>query len=115
VKWLTVYDGSGVADPAFVGPDAQSPQLKGADNRQFPYTYHNDLRLDPAIVAEYRAFLEQAESKGPKRVAAAVTGGALGWAWLLVLLVFLARRWVSLRSTHPTGTTGAGPFHRRVG
>jgi hypothetical protein len=33
--------------------------LKGADNRQFPYTYHNDLRLDPAIVAVYRKFLEK--------------------------------------------------------
>jgi pimeloyl-ACP methyl ester carboxylesterase len=61
-KWLTVYDGSGAGDPAYPGPSyAQSPALKGADNRQFPLTYHNDLRVDPAIVAVYRAFLEQAE------------------------------------------------------
>lgn len=61
-RWLTVYDGSGAGDPAYPGPSyAQSPALQGADNRQFPLTYHNDLRLDPAIVAEYRAFLEQAE------------------------------------------------------
>jgi pimeloyl-ACP methyl ester carboxylesterase len=59
-KWLTVYDGSGVGDPAYVGTYADSPQLKGADNRAFPFTYHNDLRLDPAIVAVYRAFLESA-------------------------------------------------------
>jgi pimeloyl-ACP methyl ester carboxylesterase len=58
--WMTVYDGSGAGDPAFAGaPYAQSPALEGADNRQFPYTYHNDLRLDPAIVAVYRAFLDK--------------------------------------------------------
>lgn len=59
-KWLTIYDGSGVGDPAYVGPlYAQSPALKGADNRQFPLTYHNDLRLDPAIVAIYRTWIEK--------------------------------------------------------
>jgi pimeloyl-ACP methyl ester carboxylesterase len=61
-RWLTVYDGTGAGDPGYTGPAyAQSPALRGADNRQFPLTYHNDLRLDPAIVAVYRAFLEQAE------------------------------------------------------
>lgn len=59
-KWMTVYDGTGAGDPAFAGPTyAQSPRLEGADNREFPYTYHNDLRMDPAIVAVYRAFLEK--------------------------------------------------------
>ena len=59
-RWMTVYDGTGAGDPAFAGPTyAQSPALKGADNRQFPGTYHNDLRMDPAIVAVYRAFLEK--------------------------------------------------------
>jgi pimeloyl-ACP methyl ester carboxylesterase len=59
-KWMTVYDGTGAGDPAYVGPTyAQSPALKGADNRQFPYTYHNDLRIDADIVAVYRAFLEK--------------------------------------------------------
>jgi len=58
-KWMTVYDGTGAGDPAYAGPTyAQSPALAGADNRQFPYTYHNDLRMDPAIVAVYRGFLE---------------------------------------------------------
>lgn len=61
-RWLTVYDGTGAGDPAFAGPYAQSPALRGADNRQYPGTYHNDLRLDPAIVADYRTFLEQAEA-----------------------------------------------------
>ena len=61
-KWLTVYDGTGAGDPGYVGPSyAQSPALKGATNKTFPYTYHNDLRLDPAIVAYYRSFLENAE------------------------------------------------------
>ncbi|TAL20185.1 MAG: hypothetical protein EPN99_09565 [Frankiales bacterium] len=60
-RWMTVYDGSGGGDPAFAGPTyAQSPRLEGADNREFPATYHNDLRLDPAIVAVYREFLEAA-------------------------------------------------------
>ena len=60
-KWMTVYDGTGVGDPAFAGPTyAQSPRLEGADNRQYPGTYHNDLRLDPDIVADYREFLEAA-------------------------------------------------------
>ncbi|GAC1442060.1 MAG: hypothetical protein NVSMB55_11640 [Mycobacteriales bacterium] len=58
--WMTIYDGSGAGDPAFTGPAyAQSPALRGADNRQFPYTYHNDLRLDPTIVAVYRGFLDK--------------------------------------------------------
>lgn len=59
-RWMTVYDGTGAGDPAYAGPTyAQSPRLDGADNRQFPYTYHNDLRLDPKIVAVYRTFLER--------------------------------------------------------
>ena len=67
-KWLTVYDGSGAGDPAYVGPTyAQSPALKGADNRAYPLTYHNDLRLDPAIVADYRTFLEAAERAATPR------------------------------------------------
>jgi hypothetical protein len=58
--WMTVYDGTGDGDPAYVSPSyAQSPRLQGANNRQFPYTYHNDLRLDPAIVAVYRTWVER--------------------------------------------------------
>jgi hypothetical protein len=61
-RWMTVYDGSGAGDPAYAGDMyAQSPALAGADNRQFPHTYHNDLRVSPAIVAHYRAFVEAAE------------------------------------------------------
>jgi pimeloyl-ACP methyl ester carboxylesterase len=61
-KWLTVFDGSGVGDPAYAGPTyAMSPALKGALNATYPHTYHNDLRLSPAIVADYRKFVEGAE------------------------------------------------------
>ena len=66
-KWLTVYDGTGYGDPAYTGPTyALSPELRGATNTAFPGTYHNDLRLDPAIVAYYRKFLEAAE-RGVRR------------------------------------------------
>jgi hypothetical protein len=61
-RWMTVFDGTGVGDPAYLGPYARSPELVGADNREYPFAYHNDLRLDPAIVADYRAFLEAAEA-----------------------------------------------------
>ena len=62
-RWLTIFDGSGAADPAFLGPTyAASPQLAGADNQQFPGTYHNDLRVSPAMVAVYRAFIEDAHA-----------------------------------------------------
>jgi pimeloyl-ACP methyl ester carboxylesterase len=65
-RWMTVYDGTGLGDPAFAGPVyAQSPALKGADNRQFPYTYHNDLRMDSAIVTVYRRFLEGVRAVRP--------------------------------------------------
>jgi pimeloyl-ACP methyl ester carboxylesterase len=66
-KWMTVYDGSGYGDPAYPGPTySQSSALIGADNRQFPGTYHNDLRVDAEIVAVYRAFLEKAERGVPR-------------------------------------------------
>lgn len=61
-KWLTVYDGTGVGDPAYATTIyAKSPQLKGAVNKEFPLTYHNDLRLEPAIIDFYRGFIADAE------------------------------------------------------
>jgi triacylglycerol lipase len=90
-RWMTVYDGTGVGDPAFAGPAyAQSPRLQGADNREYPYTYHNDLRLDAAIVADYRAFLEDAAAGPEPRAAPASSGVVLGGApaaWLLGALL----------------------------
>jgi pimeloyl-ACP methyl ester carboxylesterase len=62
-KWLTVYDGSGAGDPAYTGPTyADSPTLRGAVNHAYPGTYHNDLRIGVSIVADYRAFIEQADA-----------------------------------------------------
>lgn len=62
-RWMTVYDGTGLGDPAFAGPTyADSPRLEGADaNCTYPGFYHNDLRVDPRIVADYAAFLEAVE------------------------------------------------------
>jgi hypothetical protein len=58
--WMTVYDGSGSGDPAYVGPTyAQSPALAGAVNVQYPHMYHNDLRIDADVVARYRAWIER--------------------------------------------------------
>jgi pimeloyl-ACP methyl ester carboxylesterase len=62
IRWLTIYDGSGATDVAFVGPEAHSPALLGADNRTFPGTDHNALRIQSDIVAVYREFLEEASA-----------------------------------------------------
>lgn len=76
-RWMTVYDGTGAGDPAFAGPAyAQSPRLEGADNREFPATYHNDLRIDPVIVSAYRQFLEAAEPAPAPAPAAPATAPA---------------------------------------
>ncbi|MEX2217790.1 MAG: alpha/beta fold hydrolase, partial [Phycisphaerales bacterium] len=72
-RWLTVYDGSGGGDVAFLGPPyAQSPVLRGADNREFPGTDHNGLRMVASIVEVYRTFIEEAER------AAGLDGGRAG-------------------------------------
>jgi pimeloyl-ACP methyl ester carboxylesterase len=63
-RWMTIYDGS-EGDPLFAGPDARSPRLKGADNRTFPGAYHNDLRVNPAEVDTYLAFLLAHGQAGP--------------------------------------------------
>jgi pimeloyl-ACP methyl ester carboxylesterase len=73
-QWMTIYDSSGEADAAFRGEElAHSPALRGADNRRFPGTPHNDLRVRPEIVAVYRGFL--AAAAPPCR-----------WGWLCRLL-----------------------------
>lgn len=61
-RWLTVYDGTGLGDPAYAtAVYAKSPQLRNAANAEFPLTYHNDLRLEPAIIDIYRNFIRQSE------------------------------------------------------
>ncbi|GAC1327149.1 MAG: hypothetical protein NVSMB17_00840 [Candidatus Dormibacteria bacterium] len=72
-RWMSVYNGADSADPFFVyAPgvfdDRQSPHLKGATNVQFPAYYHNDLRVDPPVVATYLKFLldnEPVRADGP--------------------------------------------------
>ena len=71
-RWLTVYDGSGAADPGYAATYAQSPVLKGADNREFPGTYHNDLRISRPIVKAYREFVESADAAATDAAAAPV-------------------------------------------
>ncbi len=62
-RWLTIYDGTGVGDPAFAGePYAQSPRLEGAENVEYPGVYHNDLRIREDIVAFYREWIEEADA-----------------------------------------------------
>lgn len=57
-RWLTLYDGTGVNDVAFLGPDyAESPRLEGADDRAVA-DQHNDLRIAPANIELYRVWLE---------------------------------------------------------
>lgn len=62
---MTVYDGSGVADSAYLGTYAQSPRLAdvhpAALDCAYPGRGHNDLRLSAGIVANYRSFIEAAE------------------------------------------------------
>lgn len=62
-RWLTVYDGTGAGDVAFVGPAyAQSPALEGAENVEFPGVDHNGLRMREDIVAFYREWIEEADA-----------------------------------------------------
>lgn len=57
-RWLTLYDGIGGNDVAFLGPDyAESPRLAGADNRAVA-DQHNDLRIAPTNIERYRVWLE---------------------------------------------------------
>jgi pimeloyl-ACP methyl ester carboxylesterase len=74
-QWQTIYNGI-EGDPLFIGPDAGSPQLLGADNRTFPGAYHNDLRVGPGEVDTYLAFLLRSGQAGPgaARDGAAVAG-----------------------------------------
>ena len=56
-RYLTIYDGSGIVDTFFVGPDAKSPRLEGACNHELPGVAHNTLARGAGPVATYIAFL----------------------------------------------------------
>lgn len=113
-RWMTIYDSSGVADGAFAGTYAESPYLKGAENRRFPMTNHNMLRVSAPIVTIYRRFIEDADrlraTKPPALIPTETTGnqtkqpplpetgtagaaaGILAVAGSLALASFLRRR-----------------------
>ncbi|MCA1838712.1 MAG: hypothetical protein ABR507_11305 [Actinomycetota bacterium] len=57
IRYMTIYDGSGASDNFFVGQDAQSPSLTGADNRQMPGTAHLPLARGKAALDTYLPFL----------------------------------------------------------
>ncbi|MFA5787406.1 MAG: hypothetical protein WDA71_10590 [Actinomycetota bacterium] len=123
-KWMTVFDGSGAGDPAYAGPTyAKSPSLKGADNREFPHTYHNDLRMDPAIIPVYRGFVESAEkpyladlpksrTAGPvpsakgERLGAALPATGPGGVLPIGTALLLAAAGLKVR--RPSGSVGRG-------
>lgn len=52
-RWLSVYDGTGAMDVAFLATYAESPVLAGAENVALADN-HNDLRIDPASIDLYR-------------------------------------------------------------
>lgn len=60
-EYLTLYDGTGLADDFFLGPDALSPRLKGACNHAMPGLDHFSLAWNAESVAIYLAFLADGE------------------------------------------------------
>jgi pimeloyl-ACP methyl ester carboxylesterase len=58
-RYLTVYDGSGLADDFYLGPDAQSPALAGRAvcNHQMPLTAHNSFAISRTAIDYYLGFL----------------------------------------------------------
>jgi pimeloyl-ACP methyl ester carboxylesterase len=73
-RWMSIYNGTDNVDPFFQSAqafdDRQSPHLDGAINMQFPQTYHNDLRVDAAIVPVYLKFLLE-QGQDPASIAVA--------------------------------------------
>ena len=60
-EYLTIYDGTGVADDFFLGPDALSPRLEGACNHPMPGLDHFSLAWSPEPVEIYLAFLQDGD------------------------------------------------------
>lgn len=77
--WLTVYDGTGAGDVAFVGPDyGQSPRLLGAENAEFANVDHNGLRMGEEYVTFYREWLESVDAAVRVPTSATTTEAASG-------------------------------------
>lgn len=59
--YLTLYDGSGLADEFFLGPDARSPRLKGACNHEMLGVDHLSLAWGRSAVGIYLSFVRDGE------------------------------------------------------
>jgi pimeloyl-ACP methyl ester carboxylesterase len=55
--FLSIYDGTGVADDFYLGPDALSPQMEGACNHPLPGLDHFSLAWSPQAVDIYLTFV----------------------------------------------------------
>jgi hypothetical protein len=58
-RYLVTFDGTGLADNFYLGPDGNSPALQGsrACNHPMPLTPHNSLAYGGPAVAFYLQFL----------------------------------------------------------
>lgn len=59
VRYMTVCDCTGAADHFFLGPDARSPQLEGAENLEVPGSAHFVTARGPDVYGRYLAFVRQ--------------------------------------------------------
>jgi len=57
IDYLTLLDGTGVADNFYLGPDASSPRLDGACNHNLPFTLHLPLARGRQAVTAYGTWL----------------------------------------------------------
>ena len=57
-RYMTIYDGSGVVDTFYVGADADSPALSGAQNIKMVGTAHLPLARGRAALDTYLPFLQ---------------------------------------------------------
>ena len=58
-RYLTMYEGTGLVDSFYLGPDAGSPRLEapGVCNHQVPSASHQSLAVERSAVSYYLAFL----------------------------------------------------------
>jgi pimeloyl-ACP methyl ester carboxylesterase len=75
-RWLTVCDCTGVADDFYLGPDAESPLLKGAAALRFPYMNHFQLGLSETAIAGYLPFLIEGSTAAAALPRATSTSGS---------------------------------------
>jgi triacylglycerol lipase len=93
-EWMSVCDCSGAADQFFLGPDAESPVLKGSREVRLAGTAHNTLARGRVALDRYLPFLLEgtsAEAGDPPKTA-----------------VLGERHRRALPRTGVTSTTGAG-------